>query len=146
LVAQTPARSEDLNSLAWWLVVKPASAQDARIAVTLAEHAVKLDATAPTYHNTLGVAYCRAGRFAEAIGALQTSLKEARGQTDAFDLYFLAMCHQALGDPAKARADFDRAVAWRKQPRRLSPEWVAELDAFHAEAAALLGVTEQAPR
>jgi hypothetical protein len=77
---------------------------------------------------------------------LQTSLKEARGQTDGFDLYFLAMCHQALGEPAQARADFERAVAWRKQPRRLSAGWVAELDSFHAEAAALLGVTEPAPR
>jgi WD40 repeat protein len=48
LVAQTPARSGDLNSLAWWLVVKPASARDARIAVALAEHAVKLDPTEPT--------------------------------------------------------------------------------------------------
>ena len=67
-------------------------------------------------------------------------------QTLAFDLYFLAMYHQALGDRAQAGAAFDRAVAWRKQLRRLSPGCVAELDAFHAEAAALLGVAGQAPR
>jgi WD40 repeat protein len=145
LVAQTPARSVDLNNLAWAFVVKPASGRDARMAVALAEHAVKLDPTNPNHHNTLGIAYYRAGRFAEALGELQTSLKDGRGRADAHDLYFLAMCHQALGDPAQARADFDRAVAWRKPPRRLSPAWTAELDAFHAEAAALLGLHEQAP-
>jgi serine/threonine protein kinase/WD40 repeat protein/Flp pilus assembly protein TadD len=141
LVAGTPARSVDLNNLAWWLAVKPASAADGRLAVVLAEQAVKLDETNAEHRNTLGVAYYRAGRFAEAVGQLQTSLEETRGQADAHNLYFLAMSHQALGEPAKARACYDEAVAWRKRRKSLPSGWDAELTAFHAEAAAALDLT-----
>lgn len=130
----------DLNNLAWWLAVKPASAADAGLAVALAEQAVKLDETNANHRNTLGVAYYRAGRFAEAVGQLQTSLEETRGQFDAHNLYFLAMSHQALGEPAKARACYDEAVAWRKRRKSLPSGWDVELTAFHAEAAAALGL------
>ncbi len=141
LVGRTPARSVDLNNLAWWLVMQPAAAADARLAVALAEQAVKLDATNAEHRNTLGVAYYRAGRFADAVGQLQTCLEETRGQADAHNLYFLAMAHQALGEPAEARACYDEAVAWRRKKNYLPSGWDAELKAFHAEAAAALGLT-----
>jgi hypothetical protein len=51
------------------------------------------------------------------------------------------MAYQALGEQAKARACYDEAVAWRRKKKTLPSGWDAELKAFHAEAAAALGLT-----
>jgi hypothetical protein len=52
---------------------------------------------------------------------------------------FLAMARFKLGQIAQARADFDRAVKWRlDHPNLIQPGWSDELDAFQAEARALL--------
>jgi hypothetical protein len=50
------------------------------------------------------------------------------------------MAHWQLGEKDKARAWYDRAVAWmdKNQPQN------GELKGFRAEAAALLGVTKAA--
>ena len=91
-----------------------------------------------TYDNTLGVALYRAARYAEAVEVLERSLAASRGEADAFDLFFLAMARQKLGHVARARAEFDRAIRWRRERPRQPPQWTRELDAFQAEAEATL--------
>ena len=69
---------------------------------------------------------------------LERSLAAARGESDAFDLFFLAMARHRLGQTVQARADFDRALRWRQEHPRQPPQWANELDAFQAEAEAVL--------
>jgi tetratricopeptide (TPR) repeat protein len=126
------------NNLAWRLVTGPEHLRDPAHAVALAEKAVKLAPQQWTYRNTLGVALYRVGRYAEAVEHLSASLEHSADQLAAYDLYFLAMCHHRLGEPTQARDCFDRAVRWQRQAK-LSSEQVEELNAFRAEAAALLG-------
>jgi serine/threonine protein kinase/WD40 repeat protein/tetratricopeptide (TPR) repeat protein len=126
------------NNLAWPLVSGPAAGRDPPRALSLARHAVTLVPGRADYLNTLGVALYRAARFAEAVPVLEQSLAAGRGESDAFDLLFLAMARQRLGQSARARADFDRAVNWRREHRQLPAQSVEELNAFQAEAQQLL--------
>ncbi|MGH7172369.1 MAG: tetratricopeptide repeat protein, partial [Gemmataceae bacterium] len=91
-------------------------------------------------HNTLGVALYRVGQFANAVPVLERSLREGKGQADAFDLFFLAICHHRLGDAAKAKSYRERAGRWfQLHKNRLTvPGWVEELNAFQSEADAVL--------
>jgi WD40 repeat protein len=127
------------NHFAWALVTAPGSTRDAQRALSLARRAVEVAPNQVLFLNTLGVAQYRAGQYAEAVVTLEKSLAAARGQTDAFDLFFLAMARYRLGRVAAARADFDRALKWRRDhPNPGQPGWSEELDAFEAEAQALL--------
>jgi hypothetical protein len=84
------------------------------------------------------VAQYRAGRNTEAVATLQQSLKVSAGQTDAFDLYFLALAHHRLGHDADARACLERALRWQQQHPDLPGNFTQELAAFRAEAEAAL--------
>jgi serine/threonine protein kinase/WD40 repeat protein/Tfp pilus assembly protein PilF len=134
------ADPQQLNNLAWRLVTGPPGLRDPERAVELAREAVSKAPDTAIYLNTLGVAQYRAGRFAAAIATLENSLTAGKGQADAFDLFFLAMARQQLGEIARARADFDRAVTWRRDHPNLSQQWTTELDTFQAEARAVLDV------
>jgi serine/threonine protein kinase/WD40 repeat protein/tetratricopeptide (TPR) repeat protein len=126
-----------LNDQAWRLVTGDGARDPAR-ALELITRAIELRPNDPMHLNTLGVVQYRNGRYAEAVGTLEKSLTAGKGQTDAFDLFFLAMCHAKLGDPGRAKDCFDRAVKWTEARKDLPPQWAAELKAFRAEAEAQL--------
>jgi serine/threonine protein kinase/WD40 repeat protein len=123
------------NNLAWLLLTGPRELRDPAQALPLARKAVELEPKKPVFVNTLGVALYRVGQFAEAIPFLERSLLERKGQTDAFDLFFLAMCHHRLGDAARAKDCLERGKQWAgKHKGQLPANFVEELTAFQAEA------------
>jgi WD40 repeat protein/serine/threonine protein kinase/tetratricopeptide (TPR) repeat protein len=121
------------NNLAWLLVTGPKELRNVKEALTHARAAVARD-DQQMYVNTLGVALYRNELYSEAVPILEKSLAAGRGQTDGFDLFFLAMCHARLGDPTKARDCFDRAVKWVDGQKNLPATWAEELKSFRAEA------------
>jgi serine/threonine protein kinase/WD40 repeat protein len=127
-----------LNGQAWQLVTGPAGQRDPIKALKLIQEAVKLQPNEPTLLNTLGVVQYRNGKYKEAAVTLETSLAAGQGKWDPFDLFFLAMCHAKLDDPAKAKDCFNRAVQWVAAQKDLAPQHVEELKAFRAEAEAEL--------
>ncbi len=121
--------------MAWRLATGPAALRDPQKALELARKAIAASPDTAVYLNTLGVAQYRAGHFSEAIATLKKSLAASKGESDAFDLFFLAMARYRLGRVTEARGDFDRALNWRRDhPNARQPGWSEELDAFEAEA------------
>jgi hypothetical protein len=127
-----------LNGESWAVVRQPnASAAAYRRALLQVEEACRLEPQHGDYVNTLGVAQYRNGLYREAADTLQKRLAAGRG-SDAFDLFFLAMCRAKLGEPARAKECFDRAVKWTEAQKNLAPQWAEELKAFRTEAEAAL--------
>jgi serine/threonine protein kinase/WD40 repeat protein/tetratricopeptide (TPR) repeat protein len=121
------------NNLAWLLLTGPKELRNAKEALIHARAAVKSFASQQPL-NTLGVALYRNAQCAEAVPILERSLAFGKGESDAFDLFFLAMCHAKLGDPAKAKDCFDRVVQWVEAKKDLPAQYLEELRAFRAEA------------
>ena len=126
------------NNLAWKLATGPAPDRDPARALDLARRAVELAPDQAIYVNTLGVALYRADRHAEAVPVLERSLAAGKGKSDAFDLFFLAMARQKLGQTAQARTDFDRALRWVREHPQQPPPSAKQLADFQAEAEAVL--------
>jgi Tfp pilus assembly protein PilF len=139
-VATAPSHAEAHNALAWLLLTVPAPLRNPQEALPLARKAVELAPSDTHCTNTLGVALCQADKAAEAVPVLEKSLATGRGKSDAYSLFFLEMCHMKLGDAAKARDCFDRAVHWTEGRKDLSATAVEELKLFRAEAEAALQV------
>lgn len=135
-----PRSAQGLNNRAWRLLTGPLGQRDPKRALELIRKAIAGEGDEKAYLNTLGVALYRNGRWTEAIATLEKSLAAGKGQHDGFDLLFLAMCHARLGEPAKAKDCFDRAVRWMDSQKNLRAEWVEELKMFRAEAEAELRV------
>jgi len=133
-----PRSPQGLNKRAWRLVTGPPGQRDPKKGLEVIRKAIELAADEPDYLNTLGVALYHNERWTEAIAALERSLAAGKGQSDGFDLFFLAMCHAKLGDAAKAKECFNRAVKWTKAQKNLPAQHVEELKAFRAEAEAAL--------
>ncbi|MGL4424582.1 MAG: WD40 repeat domain-containing protein [Gemmataceae bacterium] len=131
----TPALS--FNDFSWALVSTPPENRVPKAALLVMRQCIALEPNEPNYLNTLGVAEYRNGLYREAIVTLQKSLKLGKGQSDAFDLYFLAMAHAQLKDAAAAKDCFDRAVVWTQAQAKLSNNHKMELRMFHDEAAQL---------
>ncbi len=125
------------NGLAWEVVKKP-GAGGADEALPLARAAVALAPRSASYRNTLGVALYRLGRWQEAADVLGGNVGRSEGPAAA-DFYFLAMSWHRLGDGARARDYFGRAVRWEEENGvRLAEAHKAELRSFRAEAEEVL--------
>jgi serine/threonine protein kinase/WD40 repeat protein len=142
-VEANPDAAEACNDLAWAYLAAPAALRDVGAALPLAEKAVRLAPGTASYHNTLGVAYYRAGRYREAVEVLRDNVEKQQDWALAYDLYFLAMSHHRLGEKARARDYYDWAVRWVRAQRDLKPEYLDELTAFRAEAEELLGINRK---
>src|SRR5262249_49550320 len=138
----TPSQA---NYQAWDLVTSPNPLfRDPNLAVELAKQAVRQVPGEADYWNTLGVAHYRSEEWEAAIQALEECEKLAPGKYFGCHAFFLAMCHHQLGDTAKARDHYDRAVRWcRGNEEKLSAQQQQELKAFRAEAEALLAKKSQ---
>jgi uncharacterized protein HemY len=128
-----------MHRQAWHLLTVPPSRRDPILALELAKTLIERTPNSPwEYLNTLGVAQYRNGLYGEAIATLEESLQAGKGQFDAFDLFFLAMCHAKLGNAAKARDCYDRALKWVEGQKNLPAEHREDLTAFRAEAEEVL--------
>jgi tetratricopeptide (TPR) repeat protein len=128
--------------LAWVLATWPdVELRDPKQAVAHGKKAVELAPGSGRMWNTLGVAQYRNGAWRAAVEALMKSIQLRKGG-DSFDFFFLAMAHWQLGEKDKARAWYDRAVAWMDKN---SPQ-NEELKRFRAEATALLGLAKGAEK
>jgi tetratricopeptide (TPR) repeat protein len=134
-----PSHARAHNDLAWLLLTGPKELRDPEQALPQARKAVELEPDQRHFLNTLGVALYRTGQFAEAVPVLERSLDAGKGQTDAFDLFFLAMCHHRQGDAARARHCLEDGRRWFQTHKdKLPAGWVEELSALPAEADAVL--------
>jgi serine/threonine protein kinase/Flp pilus assembly protein TadD len=133
---------QSLNELAWGLATNAnADARDPAWAVELAKLAVAHAPDNAAIFNTLGTAYYRAGDWKAAIESLKQA-DQLQGQSFfGHDAFFIAMACWQSGDKLAARRWFAMARLWmeRNAPNN------EELLRFRAEAAALLGLSEQLP-
>jgi tetratricopeptide (TPR) repeat protein len=137
-VALPSATALSLNNLAWQMVTGPVELRDPARGLKLVQLALQKEPNNSHYVNTLGVAQYRNGLYQEAIVTLERSLALSNGGSDAYDLFFLAMCHARLKESKKAHECIDRAVAWIKGRTSLDATWPDELRQFQAEAEAVL--------
>jgi Flp pilus assembly protein TadD len=142
-VAANPDDAKACNGLAWAYVTAPGGLRDVKAALPLAEKALRLAPDNPDHRNTLGVAYYRADRFREAVETLRPNVERQADKGLAIDLHFLAMSYHRLGETVRAKDYFDWAVRWTKAQTGLSAANVEELNAFRAEAEALLSRKEK---
>ena len=108
-------------------------------AVAHAKKTVELVPESRNIWNTLGAAQYRNGDWKAAVETLMKSVQLGKGGSS-FHFFFLAMAHWQLGEKDKARAWYDRAVAWMDKNKPQDEE----LKRFRAEATVLLGLAKAA--
>jgi eukaryotic-like serine/threonine-protein kinase len=140
LVGEHPAAC---NGLAWFYATGPAALREPKKALPFALKAVRSSPLDWEYRNTLGVVYYRLGQYARAVEALERSIHDHQGEATANDWFFLAMGYQQLGRHSQAQKAYEQAREWQSHAS-LPPNQVEELNAFRAEAEAVLR-QERAP-
>jgi len=131
------AAAQALNAAAWLVAARDKLGPEiAEQAVGWAKEALNRAPQSGALLNTLGVALVRAGRWQEAVEALESSMQRRDGG-DASDWLFLAMAHARLGEREKAGPYIERARSWVKAHRPRDEEyagWTAEAEAALAES------------
>jgi tetratricopeptide (TPR) repeat protein/serine/threonine protein kinase len=126
------------NDLAWLLATAPdAKVRNPAEAVELARKAVELAPKDGNCWNTLGVAHYRAGKWKQALAALEKSM-QLQGE-NAFDRFFLAMTHWQLASKNEARRCYDTGVEWMEKHAKDNEE----LRRFRSEAEELLEIKKR---
>ena len=108
-----------VNNLAWICAVGPGGLDDYAAPIRRMERAVAESPSGPVRHiylNTLGALLYRAGRPREAIEAITRGMQADGGGGVAQDWAFLAMAHQALGDPPAAARWLAKLEARTRDP------------------------------
>jgi WD40 repeat protein/tetratricopeptide (TPR) repeat protein len=134
------ADAQLLNRLAWQYVAGPVDARFLEHALPLAQKAAELTRNRYNELNTLGVAHCRLGQWAQCVETLDKAIAANPAGGTAIDFYFLAMSYHRLGETLKAQNYFAKATSWTTKRSDLSARWQRELAAFRAEAEEVLGI------
>jgi serine/threonine protein kinase/WD40 repeat protein len=134
--------TEAWNALAWAHVMAPPEVRDPKEMLSVAQKAVQMEPHSPL----LGAAYCRVGRFKEAVAILEKNTQRSSDSDLAFTLYFLAMSWHGLKDTIKARLYYDWAERSTHMEPDIGPAERVRLQQLRAEAADLLGIKEPASR
>jgi tetratricopeptide (TPR) repeat protein len=136
-VRLNPGNAATQNKLAWRLATSlDPNDRDPERAVKLAQEAVELAPTVADWWNTLGVAQYRAGKWQEAIAALQRHRELRTDDAEWNNPFFLAMAHQQLGNKDEAVQWYNRAIDWMERKQAKSEMMLRS----RAEAAELLGI------
>jgi serine/threonine protein kinase/WD40 repeat protein/tetratricopeptide (TPR) repeat protein len=131
---------DQMSRLARWLLTAPTPLhREPTLALELAKELVRRAPRVAVYWNTLGVAHYRLGEWKAAIQALEEAEKLASRTSYGSNAFVLAICHHQLGHHTEARNSYDRAVRWCQDDHdSMDSARKQELQAFHAEAEALL--------
>jgi tetratricopeptide (TPR) repeat protein len=113
-----------------------------------AKKAIDIDSKTGTAWQMYGIARYRLGDWKGAIAALQKSLEVSKTETEITKVsawFFLAMASERLGEHAKARSWYAKAVQGMEHPSSIDYRRLiyADLLRFRAEAAASLGIKDQ---
>jgi uncharacterized protein HemY len=110
--------------------------RDPRLAVELATKAVEADSRNDIFWGTLGLAHYRAGKWQDAVRAIDRAQALGSGE----DVLFVrAMAHWRLNEKDQARQWYDRGVRWMEKHAPKN----AEVRRFRAEAEEVLGITKK---
>jgi len=132
------------NYLAWLYTIGPEKLRNAEKALPLARKVVELRPRNVADRKNLGMACYRAGQYEEALRILVPIADARADEVSAHALFFLAMTHQRLGEPDKARAAYDKVIQWWQAKRPL-PGHLPEMWAMQTETETLLGIEPSLP-
>ncbi|MFV1979956.1 MAG: tetratricopeptide repeat protein [Rhodothermia bacterium] len=129
-----------LISIVWTIVRSPGHNRElVEGALGLAEKAAEQAPERAWVWPALGVARYRAGKYEEAIEAMEESQRLPDTPRSSFNAFFLAMAHWQLGHQDEARQWYDKTVD-SKEKNRPDDE---QLLRFRAEAEELMGIEKQ---
>ncbi len=133
----------DIYEAARACTLAPQSVDDPSQIVTLARRAAaKTSVTRePWYTFTLGMAYCRAGEYEQAIECLR-AFEENNGRT-ALGQYALALAHHYAGDSREARRYLAQALEGNANTD-WARDWM-ELKLLRREAETVIGLSDAEP-